>query len=1014
MGSAQCVPLAATCATDVTCTTQNRVCVDAVAGTTCGSCVQGQREVAGVCQPVLSCAKVGCDALNRNCIAETPSQDAVCGACVDGVKEINGSCVRSNCGPAGTAGSISATCATANEACASDANGASCGACITGFMQKLGACAAVQTCASLGCVTAKRLCTSQEAHADATCGACLAGFSDNGQGVCTLIPNATCASGGPNAIGSGCDSENRICVLGANGAACDACKSGYVANAATGNCDAQVACSALNCAATNQSCTATPNAHCDACVDGYTKDATSGVCRPVVTCASLTCPTNQACNAETASTDAFCRVACGASSMWNGAHCEVCPPCNATGEEGRYDTPSAAGNCICKTKPGYFYSVGDDVGTSPCDADQDGWVRESARTALESTDPAILTNARCTLRKIDNITVIDEAGESKKSALVAPLALYETDRNDDDLILRTLWAQRGLPALGTSGLYVSAKEVNRLTKFCSDPREDFNDNGIPDTEEWGSEALAPNFRPDQQPFNQFSYFAELNWGYYLAPSSGQNYGTYVIKEKSRDNPSAAPEEQVPVEYEVSDGSYWKQCTRYTDTAAATQSPPIGMDFASLASGTFSGMNHHSQFKCVVIDPQPDPALPNQMTETQVVAQGFRLNACTKAGDPLSPTDLNPAEPNLTCTVVDSTTVQPGDARWAAVPYIDYYPGQTQTTYVRGCINECIKDILTCPGLGYNPYAINPAAVTCEYDAANFGKYRKCDVIEVCDGKDNNNDGHIDEGNPGGGIACVTGLKGVCSPGHTNCTRGSIHCDQDVQPSAETCDNLDNNCDGQVDENNPESGGACDTGLKGACKAGINNCTNHVVTCTQTTASSPETCDGVDNDCDGTADNGINLPGCLNYYNDTDGDGWGVQGDSVCQCQNAAHGTYVVPKDRAGNVRPAANPAWDCCDTDNLANPGVASTSWFSSADKCSSYDYNCDGSQTAQFNTTSDGGCGHCCTASACCCGGTQGWSGGVATCGTTAQYWNGGCESWWSAGNACDAHSDQKQQSCN
>ena len=41
----------------------------------------------------------------------------------------------------------------------------------------------------------------------------------------------------------------------------------------------------------------------------------------------------------------------------------------------------------------------------------------------------------------------------------------------------------------------------------------------------------------------------------------------------------------------------------------------------------------------------------------------------------------------------------------------------------------------------------------------------------------------------------------------------------------------------------------------------------------------ETCDGVDNNCDGTVDE-VNAVGCVDYYQDLDGDGFGSSTHSV--------------------------------------------------------------------------------------------------------------------------------------
>jgi hypothetical protein len=59
---------------------------------------------------------------------------------------------------------------------------------------------------------------------------------------------------------------------------------------------------------------------------------------------------------------------------------------------------------------------------------------------------------------------------------------------------------------------------------------------------------------------------------------------------------------------------------------------------------------------------------------------------------------------------------------------------------------------------------------------------------------------------GGGESCDTGMLGVCAQGVTQCQLdGTVSCVPLVKPTSESCDNLDNNCDGTVDNGT----GLCD-------------------------------------------------------------------------------------------------------------------------------------------------------------------------------------------------------------
>jgi subtilisin-like proprotein convertase family protein len=127
--------------------------------------------------------------------------------------------------------------------------------------------------------------------------------------------------------------------------------------------------------------------------------------------------------------------------------------------------------------------------------------------------------------------------------------------------------------------------------------------------------------------------------------------------------------------------------------------------------------------------------------------------------------------------------------------------------------------------------------------------------ETCDGLDNDCSGTVDDNIVGTGMPCSTGQMGVCSIGTYKCQNNVIDCFPDVMASAEMCNGLDDDCDGLVDENNAGGGGACDTGLTGLCAVGKQQCTSGMLVCQTTAQIKPETCNGADDDCNGQIDEG---------------------------------------------------------------------------------------------------------------------------------------------------------------
>jgi hypothetical protein len=188
--------------------------------------------------------------------------------------------------------------------------------------------------------------------------------------------------------------------------------------------------------------------------------------------------------------------------------------------------------------------------------------------------------------------------------------------------------------------------------------------------------------------------------------------------------------------------------------------------------------------------------------------------------------------------------------------------------------------------------------------------------EVCDGTDNDCDGQTDEDYGALGQSCTVGVGGcersgtiVCSPdgSGTECSASP------GSPSSEVCDGVDNDCDGQTDEALSRT---CGTNA-GTCSTGTETCSGgQWGACQGSIGPSPEVCNGLDDDCDGTADNN----GAVVYYRDEDDDGYGTSDSS---CTSSGHYT--------------ATQSGDCDDSSEYAYPGGPNL-------YCSAYlDYDCDG-----------------------------------------------------------------------
>ena len=146
---------------------------------------------------------------------------------------------------------------------------------------------------------------------------------------------------------------------------------------------------------------------------------------------------------------------------------------------------------------------------------------------------------------------------------------------------------------------------------------------------------------------------------------------------------------------------------------------------------------------------------------------------------------------------------------------------------------------------------------CEYACVSTG------LPDTCNRVDDDCDGAVDEAEPMVGMACGT-TTGACEPGRTACVRGVLQCGGGVGPQSELCNSADDDCDGRTDESVapapiPGVGDRCGATDLGICAYGTLACTGGALSCTGATTSRAELCNGLDDDCDGALDDSLTRP-----------------------------------------------------------------------------------------------------------------------------------------------------------
>ena len=229
------------------------------------------------------------------------------------------------------------------------------------------------------------------------------------------------------------------------------------------------------------------------------------------------------------------------------------------------------------------------------------------------------------------------------------------------------------------------------------------------------------------------------------------------------------------------------------------------------------------------------------------------------------------------------------------------------------------------------------------------------ATETCDGLDNNCDGATDEANAmdckefyqdkdnDGFGKLATTAKCMCKPADLFTATTASDCDDDnpkVKPGlVDDCNGIDDDCDGVVDPGFPDtdadgSADCVDPDIDNDGTANAADCAPANVNISPTVT---ETCNDIDDNCNGAIDEAA-ASGCKMLYTDVDGDGFGkaVDGEKApCLCK--ASGTN------------SATVAGDCDDTLAAVNP--------SAVEQCNDKDDNCDAKTDEGCDDDKDGVC---------------------------------------------------------
>ncbi|MEY4118812.1 MAG: hypothetical protein RLZZ116_2140 [Planctomycetota bacterium] len=287
-----------------------------------------------------------------------------------------------------------------------------------------------------------------------------------------------------------------------------------------------------------------------------------------------------------------------------------------------------------------------------------------------------------------------------------------------------------------------------------------------------------------------------------------------------------------------------------------------------------------------------------------------------------------------------------------------FPGAVENCANLGVNNDCDGDNSAAEAADATNYYVD--ADSDSFGSSTAAAVRSCSVVagSVTNNSDCNDalvtyaDGDNDGFGAGSAVAC-----GVAS--NTDCNDANPA----IRPNAtETCDGVDQDCDGTADDGltfldyytdgDGDGFGSPAASAQNSCAPVSGKAPNNT-DCNDANATAfpgaTELCNGFDDDCDNAIDEDV---GAVSFYRDADGDGFGNSADSVQNCTGVAPAGYVANSSDCDDTRLlyadtdgdgfGAGAAVACGVATNTDCDPARATAYPGAAETCNGLDDDCD------------------------------------------------------------------------